>query len=259
MQAISAPQRATSGDLASDLACALDPVVFAQRAGIAPDAWQRDVLRDGGARMLLNCSRQSGKTTICAILGLHRAIYNPGSLVLILSPSLRQSAEFFRVLVGLYNATGATAPLKAESQLRLELENGSRVISLPATEATIRGFSAVDLLLIDEAARVPDELYSAVRPMLAISAGRLIALSTPWGKRGWWSEAWHSPDPWVRVLVPAGQCPRIPTEFLAEERRTLGEWWFSQEYECTFADSDTSVFRTDDIDRAFKEVTQWPL
>ena len=251
---------ATQRHLVGDLACAVDPVMFARSAGITPDGWQADVLRSGASRMLLNCSRQSGKSTTTAILGLHQAIYTPSSLVLILSPSLRQSAEFFRTLANLYTATGATVPPKAESALRLELENGSRVISLPATEATIRGYAAVALLLIDEAARVPDPLYSAVRPMLATSGGRMIALSTPWGRRGWWSDSWHGPDDWKRVLVPAEQCPRIPKHFLDEERRTLGEWWFSQEYGCQFADSDTSVFRTEDIDRAFKEgIDQWPL
>jgi hypothetical protein len=245
------------GHLAADLVAAFDPVVFAKRAGIIADPWQADVLRSGANRMLLNCSRQSGKSTTTALLGLHTAIYTPASLVLILSPSLRQSAEFFRTLANLYTAIGATVPSKAESALRLELENGSRVISLPATEATIRGYAAVDLLLIDEAARVPDPLYSAVRPMLATSAGRMVCLSTPWGKRGWWSDAWHSGDDWKRVLVPADRCPRIPKHFLDEERRTLGAFWFDQEYNCLFLDAETQAFRSEDIHAAVVPLETW--
>ncbi|MDQ3525121.1 MAG: hypothetical protein M3451_08730, partial [Chloroflexota bacterium] len=133
---------------------------------------------------------------------------------------------------------------KAESALRLELDNGSRVISLPASEATIRGYSAVDLLLIDEAARVADDLYSTVRPMLATSNGRLIALSTPFGRRGWWSDAWHGSHDWKRVQITAEQCPRIPPAFLAEEREQIGAWWFQQEYECMFLDAESQAFST---------------
>jgi hypothetical protein len=236
--------------LASDLAAALDPVIFARRAGIEPDAWQADVLRSSSRRMLLNCSRQSGKSTTTAAVGLHQATYRPGSLVLLLSPSLRQSAELFRKVAQVYTATGATVSPKAESALRLELDNGSRVISLPASEATIRGYSAVDLLLIDEAARVADDLYHTVRPMLATSSGRLIALSTPYGKRGWWSDAWHGSHDWKRVQITAEQCPRIPPAFLAEEREQIGAWWFQQEYECMFLDAESQAFSTVDIERA---------
>ncbi len=246
--------------LAYDLATALDPVVFAQRAGIAPDPWQADVLRSPSHRFLLNCSRQSGKSTTTALLALHQAIYEPGSLILLLSPSLRQSAELFRTLARLYTATGATVPSKAESALRLELENASRVISLPAKEATIRGYAGVASIVIDEAARVPDDLYAAVRPMLATSGGRLVALSTPFGTRGWWYDAWRGDDPWARVEVKATECPRIPSSFLEEERRNVGEWWFRQEYLCEFLDAQSAAFRREDIDRAFsKEIETWDI
>ncbi len=253
------PQRA-SMSLADDLALALDPVIFARAAGVEPDPWQADVLRSRHKRMLLNCSRQSGKSTTTALVALHEALYVPDSLVLLLSPSLRQSAELFRTLAGLYNATGATVPPKAESALRIELENGSRVISLPASEATIRGFAGVDLLVIDEASRVPNALYTAVRPMLATSAGRLMALSTPWGRRGWFWEAWRSADDWHRSMVKAMDCPRIPAAFLEEERRNMGEWFYAQEYECAFLDAESAAFRSEDIEAAFsEEVMQWQL
>jgi hypothetical protein len=259
MPMIDAPQRGAQ-TLADDLAAALDPVRFAMRAGIIPDVWQADVLRSQHPRLLLNCSRQSGKSTVTALLGLHTATYTPNSLVLILSPSLRQSAELFRTLARLYTASGATIPSTAESRLRLELRNGSRVISLPASEATIRGYAGVALLLIDEAARVSNDLYSSVRPMLATSNGRLVALSTPYGRRGWWSDGWHSSHDWKRVHITAEQCPRITPAFLAEEREQLGAWWFTQEYFGEFLDAETAAFRSEDIEAAFsEEVTQWQL
>ena len=74
-----------------------DPVEFAvDQLGFEPDPWQERVLRWDGSRLILNCSRQSGKSTIAAILGTHAALYRPGSLILLISPSLRQSSELFR-------------------------------------------------------------------------------------------------------------------------------------------------------------------
>jgi len=117
----------------------------------------------------------------------------------------------------------------------LELSNHSRIVCLPCREDTVRGYGHISLLIIDEAARVPDELYRAVRPMLAVSGGRLICLSTPHGKRGFFHDAWaHGGDDWLRIEVPAERIPRIPPPFLEAERRGLGESWFRQEYCCSF-------------------------
>src|SRR5215210_1047629 len=246
--------------LADDLKLALDRVSFAKRLGLEPDPWQEELLRSTSDRVLLNCSRQSGKSTTAAILALHRALYYPQSLVLVLAPALRQSQELFGKVAGFYRTLGRPVAAQGERRLSLEPENGSRIVTLPGTEKTIRGFSGASLLLVDEAARVANDLYASIRPMLAVSGGRLLALSTPFGTRGWFYDAWVSAEPWERYEVPATQVPRISPEFLAEERRTLGEWWFEQEYMCRFLDAETQAFRREDVDRAFEEEVQaWEL
>jgi hypothetical protein len=111
----------------------------------------------------------------------------------------------------------------------------------------VRGFSGVDLLVVDEAAWVEDNLYRALRPMLAVSGGRLVALSTPFGKRGWFHSAWHSAEDWDRIKVTAKDCPRISPKFLAEERASLGDWAFRQEYDCEFVDTASSLFTYDEV------------
>jgi hypothetical protein len=123
-------------------------------------------------------------------------------------------------------------------------------VGLPGSEATVRGFSAVSLLLVDEAARVSDELYLALRPMLAVSEGTLWLMSTPYGKRGFFYEAWESGGEWERFQVTAEECPRISQRFLEEERRAMGERWFRQEYLCEFGDADDAVFRQEWIEKA---------
>jgi hypothetical protein len=246
--------------LAADLARAVDPVALAARIGMDPDDWQAKALRSRAGRVLLNCSRQSGKSTVASVLADHEALYVPGSLTLLLSPSLRQSQELFRLCLRTYRNLGRPVSPEAENQLSLALDNGSRIVSLPGQENTIRGYAGVDLLIIDEAARVPDETYFAVRPMLAVSGGRIVAMSTPYGKRGWWFEAWRSDEAWERYEVPAVEVPRISPDLLHEERRTLGEWFFRQEYECVFLDPETAAFRTDDIEAMFsEEVEPWAL
>jgi hypothetical protein len=82
-------------EAATDLAWALDRVVFARVLRLEPDARQEKQLRSTSDRVLLNCCRQSGKSTTTALIALHRALYHPGSLILCLVPALRQSQELF--------------------------------------------------------------------------------------------------------------------------------------------------------------------
>jgi hypothetical protein len=237
-----------------------DPARLMADAGMPPDPWQAQLLRRPSARVLLLCSRQAGKSQVAAALALKAALLEP-ALVLLLSPTLRQSGELFGgKLMRLYDALGCPVRPVQQTALTLALANGSRVVSLPGNEEGIRGFSGVSLLVVDEAARVPDDLYCAVRPMLAVSGGRLVALSTPYGKRGWFYEEWTGTNRWERVRITADQCPRISPAFLAEERRSLGEPWYRQEYLCSFEEVVDAVFRQEDIDAAFRsDVGAWAI
>jgi terminase large subunit-like protein len=242
--------------LAEDLKLALNRVSFARALGLEPDPWQDDLLRSKANRVLLNCCRQSGKSTMTGIIALHRALYHPGSLILCLAPALRQSQELFGKVLGFYRDLGRPVAPQAERKLSLELENGSRIVTLPGTEKTIRGFSGASLLIVDEAARVDDELYFAVRPMLAVSGGALMMLTTPHGKRGVFFEEWTGGRGWERYEVTAEECPRISPEFLEEEREALPSWVFRQEYECSFEETEDQVFTTEMVERAVtSEVT----
>jgi Terminase large subunit, T4likevirus-type, N-terminal len=249
--------------LGDDLRLALDPVAFAEKLGIVPDGWQEDFLRSSADRVLLNCSRQSGKSTMSAMIALHRALYHPGSLVLCLAPALRQSQELFGKVAGFYRDLGRPVAPQGERKLSLELENGSRIITLPGSEKTIRGFSGATLLLVDEASRVDDGLYYAIRPMLAVSGGRLMMLSTPAGRRGVFHEAWTNGEGWERYEIPAEEVPRIPPGFLAEERAALPAFIYEQEYCCRFIETEDQLFGydlvassiTDEVAPLFGEAT----
>jgi hypothetical protein len=166
-----------------------------------PDPWQADVLNGDYDHLLLNCCRQAGKSTVVALLGLAQAMLQPRALVLLISASFRQSKELFQVVKELHFRLGR--PFEERNTLsELQLENRSRIISLPCKESTVRGYSNVSMLVIDEAAAVPDELYRAVRPMLAVSGGRMICLSTPRGKRGFFT----TPGPREATTGSASKC-----------------------------------------------------
>lgn len=218
------------------------------------DPWQATLLRSVDSRILMLCSRQAGKSQTAAALALRAALLEAPALVLLLSPSQRQSGELFRAkLLPTWRALGSPFRGQAPTQLSLELTNGSRIVSLPGQEETIRCFSGVRMLVIDEAARVPDDLYRAVRPMLAVSRGRLVCLSSAYAKAGWFYETWTGDEAWHRVKITADQCPRITPEFLAEERQALGARWFNMEYMGEFGELVDAVFSTGDIEAAMRD------
>jgi len=236
--------RKTAPDLSLQADGATDPIAFARdRLGFIPDPQQERVLRPGIRRGILNCTRQWGKSTLIAIKAVHHAFTQPRRLVVVCSPSMRQSREFCRKVLGFLQQLGIKS---------LDLPNGSRIVGLPANEDTIRGFSAATLLLIDEAARVSDGLYAAAKPMLATTGGEMWLLSTPHGARGFFYREWMDAlSTWERVCVTAPECPRIVPEFLEEERRSLGESRFRQEYCCEFLEDGRAAFPAAWIETAF--------
>jgi hypothetical protein len=181
---------------------------------------------------------------------VHEAYCQPGSLTLVVSPSARQSGEFLARAADFVRALGLRPRGDGRNEISLQFSNGSRIVGLPGNEATVRGFSKVSLLLVDEAAQVSDTLYRTVRPMLAVGDGALWLMSTPFGKRGFFYEEWIGDTNWDRVTVRATDCPRIPPEFLAEERRGLKALWYRQEYLCEFMDNEEAAIRRDWIDAA---------
>jgi Terminase large subunit, T4likevirus-type, N-terminal len=219
----------------------------------APDPWQETVLTSDEPRISLLCCRQSGKSSTIACKTLSIAQNEAKSLILLLSRSLRQSGELARKVFDCYESSGRQVPPESESKLALELSNGSRILALPGgDEGGIRGFSGVRCLVIDEASRVPDSLWVAVRPMIAVSGGSIILASTPFGKRGFFFRVHTQSEGWLKIQVTASQCPRLTAAFLAEERIELGPRWYAQEYGCQFVEAVGEVFSDAAIDAAFR-------
>ena len=140
------------------------------------------------------------------------------------------------------------------------LENGSRIVALAGEPESNRGYSKLDLLIFEEAARVPRPMYGSMRPMLAVSNGDLFLISTPWGQEGFFYDEWMFGEGWTKVKVQATECPRIAAEFLAEERRALGDATYRQEYLGEFLEGDEALLAREVIEGAFtEEIEPLPL
>lgn len=280
----------------------LDPATIFRANGLEPDPAQLELLACEDRNVLVLWTRQfAGKSQTAAALLLHHAIANlgkqgRGSTALVFSAGQREAIELLRKVkhlrygllhqrmggggrwrpksvakdVKLYESMAAGADLSEpyaaakDAQTMLELENGSRIISLPANSKATVGYTA-DLLVLDEAKIVPDDLFRSVRPMLATTGGRFIALSTPLGQRGWFYEAckqcWEAvakglPPPYRLFKRTCWDCPRLDRGFLEQERRMIGDYWFRQEYEVEFLSPMGAVFRQEDVERTLQSAEE---
>jgi hypothetical protein len=149
--------------------CQRDNVLWARRAlGLTLDVWQEKLVSTPpGGRAIALVHRQAGKTTAAGVATSHALIYGAaGSTSLVLAPTQRQSGEAIRRVRGMLLKAGAK--LAIDNAFSLQVENGSRVIALPGQDdAAIRGLTVDGVMVIDEAARVPDALYQAAMPMVS--------------------------------------------------------------------------------------------
>ena len=222
--------------------------------GWEPDEKQALILNSRAHRGILNCTRQWGKSTVTAAMALHRALTRPGTDTLVLAPSERQSAEFLWKAAAFARRLGIKPRGDGKNKTSLLLENRSRLVGLPAREATTRGFSNVTLMLVDEAALVEDAHFEAMMPVLAASNGGLWLMSTPSGRRGFFYKFWeYGGDGWLRVMAPATECSRINAEFLKEERANKSDRMYRQEYLCEFLDHEGAAFAGDLLESAYSD------
>jgi hypothetical protein len=232
-----------------------DPAAWLrERHRVTPDPWQERFLRSQSRRIILNCCRQAGKSTAVGWRVAHRASFIRGYFAVCTAPSDRQSLELFQKIRKTLDAAGELeVPPTKDNLHELVLPNGSRIVCLPSNADTIRGFSAVDELLVDEAAMVGDAVFAAVEPMVIRSGGSMVLMSTPLGQRGHFHSVWAGGHGWERYEVSYVELLKsghFEEEELKAYRAEHGDWKFRQEYCCEFVASNDSVFTSDVIAKA---------
>lgn len=217
------------------------------KLGITLDLWQRKLVEaPPGKQVIALTARQRGKTEAASIAIAHEMIFGtPGSTSLFLCPTQRQSQEGVRRTRK--HLVKGGAKLKSDNTFSLEVENGSRALALPgSSDEGIRGLSINGILCLDEAARISDDLYEAVRPMLIRYSGiaRLFLLSTAWSQEGFFYKVWTegTDDDWIKIRADIYDSPHMTPDDIARERKAMGETAFHREMECEFGQTNSSFF-----------------
>ena len=270
-----------------ELGQGLSRSAYAAHCGLYPYSWQQKVLESRAKFKIIDGARQSGKSTIVSVVPAHKAKYKSKSLSLVIAPTRAQANEDMLKIKGLMSQDPSYPTLVKNSAFEIQLSNGSRIVVVTATDRAARGYSAPDVILVDEASRVPDTVYSsAVLPMQTASPEdfELILISTPFGKQGFFYDCWANSEVYEKfeVRAPWSVDERYPTKlFTAEPEiefktdraahgvygayspqhnsyeqqveilRQQGTLIYQQEFLCEFVDRNDAVFRRDDLDRAF--------
>ena len=227
---------------------AADPGSFARSVlGWTPDEKQLMVLRTTSRRVVLNCARAWGKSTVTATRIVHLTVMRPGRTAVIISENLSQTGEVFMKIDGFLEQLGITARGEPGKQLARRLPNGSRILGIAAREAAVRSYHG-DFVFIDEAARIEDDVIDAFTPVLMARRGDLWMASTPKGKRGRFWEIWTYGKNWLKVSVPVSENPRIAAEFVEQCREEKGDDWVKRELGCQFVESGVEALSLEDVD-----------
>ena len=230
------------------------------------DKWQEEFLSTKGDKILC-CGRQIGKSEICSMDAGEYAVNNSNKVVLMIAPTERQAFALFNktldYLARFHKLTikkGKDRPTKT----KINLKNGTRIWCLPTgiSGLGIR-FLTVHRLYIDECSRVPEEVFSAVTPMLLTTGGDTIMLSTPAGREGAFADTFMNKDSAYNsftrfsyssqevienreICETWSQFQRDKAlEHLGRERSRMSVLEFAQEYEGQLVDELRQFFPTD--------------
>lgn len=230
-----------------------DPVQMMRDAGFEPEPHQVELL-ECTEDVLVLWPRQSGKSQSCGAKVLHGAYFDPGDTVILAGEKQDQAQEVFDKALAMHDilAELGAVPSVEVAGNKARFSNGSRLLALPSSVDSIRGYAA-KRVIIDEAAFTGDDVLAKVAPMLSTTRGQLICPSTPNGARGWFYERWKDPAGWRCLRVDADQLTRINAADLKRQRNILGEFKFRQEYGLEFLDGAHQFFPTELIIRAKRD------
>jgi hypothetical protein len=222
---------------------------LAQMTDFKWDNWQECVLAYEG-NITIRSGRQVGKSEVISAKAAQFAKKHAGTTTLIIAASQRQSSLLFEKTRAQIEADKEIEFAEEPTLTKMILKNGSKIYCLPAgrTGYFIRGFT-IDLLIADEAAYIPEEVWKAVIPMIAVSRqmrglGWIILLSTPFGKGGYYYLSFTDVD-FKQFHISSENCPRIPKDFLIKEKSRMSKQDYMQEYCGEFVDDYRQYFPTE--------------
>ena len=215
------------------------------------DTWQEEVLKTKG-NIVLRSGRQVGKSTIIGLKAAQYALKNSNKLIMIISKTERQAGLLFaKILFNIHQEDRSQIKKGKDRPTKhiINLKNGSRIYCLPAgdTGFGIMGFT-IDLLIADEAAFIPEEVWNSIIPALAITRGDIWLLSTPYLMEGYYYDCF-SDNTFTAFHTSSEDCPRKDEVFLAHRKATLTKAQYSQMYLGEFVDNDLRFFPRELIEK----------
>lgn len=238
-----------------------------EKKAIILDDWQKDIIEEDG-NVLLCTGRQVGKTMTLSHKAGKYMIEHPNTNIIVVSLTEDQAQLIIIMILDFLERTdkgkihkGKKKPTKST----ITLTNGSKVIARPVgnTGDSVRGFTG-DILIVDEASRMPELMWIAAKPTLLTTGGKIWMCSTPHGKTGYFYECFINKNNRFKVFhisseeviknrpVSEGwtkERKEASIKILEEEKEDMSELRYSQEYLGLFIDDLRRYFSDELINR----------
>lgn len=250
--------------------CAEDPIYFAEQyikivhvdRGFIPIKlydYQKEIITaiSGNRRVVVNASRQSGKTTTAVAIILHYILFNEYKTVALLANKAASALEILNRIQMAFEALPGWMQqgVITWNKGSMELENGCKVIAAASSSSSIRGKS-IAFLYIDETAFLNnwEEFFASVYP--TISSGKetkILLTSTPNSLNHFWKickeaqeeidERGRGRNGYVYAEVMWSSVPGRDEAWREDTLASIG--WnveqFQQEFCCSFIGSSSTL------------------
>jgi hypothetical protein len=213
----------------------------------SPHAGQKTII-DGFADSshkfgVVACGRQFGKSLLAQNLLLYWLLKTGKQKGAWITPVYNQAKKIFTELT---NASNEIITKQNKADLTIEFINGSTIQFLSTDNYnTIRGFS-FNYVVLDEAAFIKEEAVNeAVFPTLSALGKKCLIISTPKSKNWFYNYYLKGIDQntdYISFRAISTDNPYIDKDFIYEQRKSLPENIFRQEYEAEFTEAGNDVF-----------------
>lgn len=245
-----------------------DPIYFASKVlDIGLHEGQKRILRCKDRFIAVRAARRFGKSYVFSIYAAWAACTHANYRVVCISKSQRQSSEMFNTIYRMISNSPMAESITRSTQTRLEFTNGSVIESLPGgSYDSIRGVT-INLVLIDEAAYVPEELFVVLYPTIITTKGMVVLISTPAYAVGEFYRACKDEGSEYTNFhmthddaVFEDGTPFVDREELAREAARCGgedSPQYIREYLADFTDAEGAFFNLESVEDALQTDVQW--
>ena len=245
-------------DLETIRQCRENPETFSRElTGQELWPWQAEVARSPARYRCLLAGRRAGKSRLLALLATWTAFRKPNASVVLISAGETASLRVLGDVASLCRSPLLAGSITDELKATVRLSNGSTITSFPASMRQIRGVSA-DLLVVDEAAFVPRDIWTSALPTIADrvrAGGKVILASTPWPVSDSWFREFHergvNGDPVVASWhLPSSVNPNIGAEELADMQAAMNAEEYAREILAAWTSEQGAYFSAEEISAA---------